>query len=259
MSRRSRRIAGWAAVAVVFLVGVSLAYVIGSRAQREAPPEPLPYVLVAIVLLLVVGLLFGLLIAAAITYSSLKLTDKSEALGLPAGSVRAFIALILLVVFPVVAVFTIGSVPENERKDLATQLLTAVTTLVVAVAAFYFGSKSVEAAARAESPLRLQVIRPKQGASLSRGNEGELLPLQVVVASEPEEAKLVATVKGDGGSLELDAETGDYMYTPGTPEPPPGTAVVLQFAHVDHPATIAAVSVQVPERDRAGEGSQAEK
>jgi MFS family permease len=233
-----------------------LAGVVGSftvaRAMRPdgTQSDSQPYVLVAIVLLVVVGLLFGMLIAAAQVYSSLKLADKGEALGLPAGSIRAFMALMLLVVFPVLAVFILNSVPESDRKDLATQLLTGVTTLVVAVAAFYFGSKSVETAARATSlRKRVRVLMPKDGSSLERAEDKSIKPLRIVVATDPDDATLLAMVKdGDpSGGVAADESAGDFVYTPGTPAPTAGTIVVLQFAQANDPSVADLLTLRVPD------------
>ena len=65
----------------------------------------LPIVIIAglVVLLLVLGLL-------AFVFSVLKLSNPNEALGLPSGTVRAVIALMLLVIFAIVAIFLYSDV-----------------------------------------------------------------------------------------------------------------------------------------------------
>jgi hypothetical protein len=145
----------------------------------------------ALPVLLISGTVFTLLSLAllAVVFNNLGLADSRYALGLPEGSIRAVIALLLILLFFISAVFlysngrvqkvntldpvsqaTIDGIPATdivgvrpseidktkfrvERRadtavsdDLAQQLLTTISTLVVAVAAFYFGANSVQAA-----------------------------------------------------------------------------------------------------------------
>jgi hypothetical protein len=122
---------------------------------------------------------------------NLGLTDPRFALALPEGSIRAVIALLLILLFFIASVFlysngrrdtgtvldpvsraTVDAIPPEAlvsvepstidktmfrvvrhadtaaSDDLAKQLLTTISTLVVAVAAFYFGANSVQSAAR---------------------------------------------------------------------------------------------------------------
>jgi hypothetical protein len=152
--------------------------------------------LVVIAIIALITLLF--IVAAG--FSQLKLTDPNQALGLPEGSIRAMIALMLILVFIIFGIFvfrltangneagpiqmtltelnaatnvsSIAPVTEKDEKGndkiiegkydvwrrsdltadavrLATQLLTTVGTLVVAVAGFYFGRSSVSSAVAA--------------------------------------------------------------------------------------------------------------
>ena len=73
----------------------------------------LPIVIIAglVVLLLVLGLL-------AFVFSVLKLSNPNEALGLPSGTVRAVIALMLLVIFAIVAIFLYSDVASSGRMRL---------------------------------------------------------------------------------------------------------------------------------------------
>jgi hypothetical protein len=148
--------------------------------------------LIVIAIIALITLLF--IVAAA--FSKLNLTDPKQALGLPEGSIRAMIALMLIMVFIIFGIFifrftargneagparmTIAQLNGtknvsaiapalDEHKNviqgeydvwvnselppdtmrLATQLLTTVGTLVVAVAGFYFGSSAVSSAVAA--------------------------------------------------------------------------------------------------------------
>lgn len=142
--------------------------------------------------LLFIGGIFLLFVALAIVvvvFKRLDLQDSGKALGLPEGTVRAFIALSLILLFFMMAVFLFIRISENQRpllegltaaerdgipadqisfaleredgtfdvylvannqagEDIAKQLLTTVSTLVVAIAAFYFGANSVQTAYR---------------------------------------------------------------------------------------------------------------
>lgn len=153
------------------------------RSHLEVPEVVLTLLLIfgIVVLLTTIGALVVLL-------AGFRLTTRKEALGLPSGSVRAIIALGLLLVFSIVSVFlfwntghdivessgisadqlallpkdrivsiqatgttyTVGVISGTGLSDqLAQQLMTMLGTLLTAVAAFYFGSASVSAAYRA--------------------------------------------------------------------------------------------------------------
>jgi hypothetical protein len=70
----------------------------------------LPVIIIAglVVLVMVLGLL-------TFVFSVLKLSDSKEALGLPSGSIRAVIALMLLVIFAIVAIFLYSDVSSSGR------------------------------------------------------------------------------------------------------------------------------------------------
>jgi hypothetical protein len=125
----------------------------------------------------VISLLVVLTIASTVL-RHINACRTSEALGLPPGSVRAIIALSLIVIFAIMAVYMYGDLstrpmtlfsnmttvypngtissflnstdiihePNQAQKDFSLQALTTVSTLVVALAGFYFGTRSVETA-----------------------------------------------------------------------------------------------------------------
>jgi hypothetical protein len=142
-----------------------------------------------------VAVLFGSLALVAISFSTFGLADKTQALGLPEGSVRAFIALALVVVFAIVA-FSVygdlsqieaGKTPNPAAIDFAKQLLTLVGTLVTAVASFYFGAATATSAQAATNSVagapNLRSIDPTdhdiaaQGPKLSLKITGDHLDL----------------------------------------------------------------------------------
>jgi hypothetical protein len=144
--------------------------------------------------ILIVGLisLLGVLVSLVAIYRRFGLDDPRSALGMPAGSIQAVIALSLILIFAIVGVYLHGisgqvedrtstgltraqvdALPPNsivrihrrsdkkfdvkrsiptataQQNDISKQLLTTISTLVVAVAGFYFGSKSVKEATEA--------------------------------------------------------------------------------------------------------------
>lgn len=122
---------------VVAWAGLYLFYAKGSDATN------LPIIIIT-------GVVFLLTVLGLLTYSfsALGLANRDEALGLPSGSVRAVIAIMLLVIFAIVAIYVFSVVfASNEAAgiDLGKQLVTLIGTLVTAVASFYFGSSSIAA------------------------------------------------------------------------------------------------------------------
>lgn len=107
--------------------------------------------------LLIVASVIGLLGAVAfvvVAFALFRLIDGREALGLPPGSVRAVLALLILVIFATMTVFFFSVIakgtPSDAAVDLAKQVLTVLGTLLTAISSFYFGSRTAtEAAARA--------------------------------------------------------------------------------------------------------------
>ena len=68
--------------------------------------------------------------------------DKTAPLGLPSGSIRAMIALLVLVFFVLISLTFHFEYPAD--KELISDILKTVGTLLIAVSAFYFGSKATE-------------------------------------------------------------------------------------------------------------------
>jgi hypothetical protein len=100
----------------------------------------------------VVGLL-GSISLVVIAFGIFRLVDRAQALGLPDGSVRAIIALMLVVLFVTMTVFLVirisGPTANASVVDVAKQVLTILGTLVTAVSSFYFGSRSAADGAKA--------------------------------------------------------------------------------------------------------------
>ena len=171
-------------VGSVVLIAVSFV-AIGIAAAAVALGQKLPEIVLTLLLLFGVVVLLGSIGALLVLLAGFGIIDPKEALGLPSGSVRAIIALTLILIFAIVSVFLfwnsghnvyestgltaeqIGLLPRNQvvsivatgttytvqtadtefANQLALQLMTVLGTLVTAVAAFYFGAKSVAAGA----------------------------------------------------------------------------------------------------------------
>ncbi|HDS46322.1 MAG TPA: hypothetical protein ENN68_09650 [Methanomicrobia archaeon] len=192
-----------------------------------------------------VGALLACLALVVIVLSALNLSDPKGALGLPEGSVRAIIALSLLIIFIITATFLYSNIaspiPGNdtvnntvlytERVKFAQQILTTVSTLVVAVAGFYFGTRSVqEARGVSEQPSpSLHILKPESPVTLD-GAPGTELTIEV-------EARGAAISWGKPPSGDTDGtiehiEPGKFKYKRGTKAE---TNVILKFSLVDHP------------------------
>lgn len=194
-----------------------------------------------------VGLLASLAFLAG-AFAALGLADKSRALGLPEGSVRALIALLLLTFFVITAVFLYRQVrlplkgvetaqytgiseerlaqipleqlisvqartegeaeaqtkvydvtrrlpaiyPNEASERFAEQILTAISTLVASIAAFYFGVQSVAAARGVAAPSRpvVRTVTPREG------KQGEVLEAVEILGKDFESPATVRLVRG---------------------------------------------------------------
>ena len=135
----------------------------------------------------------------SVVLANLGMRNKEEALGLPAGSIRAIIALSLIVFFIISTIYyfqviasptqtlhgitqaQLGSITANQiiasypdengtytvvlqgvssqaSTDIAKQVLTTLSTLVVAVSAFYFGTKTAAARILTSAVTRLTSV-----------------------------------------------------------------------------------------------------
>jgi hypothetical protein len=168
---------------------------------------------------------------------ALDLGSPAEALGMPEGSIRALIAMSLILIFAIVGFFVLKSgdgqagashgvtqaqidamrtdgtrivsqrlidvqpvpVAGQERYDIETvlsasddshdfalQLLTTVSTLVVAVAGFYFGAQSVDQATKTMKEQQTLLRRPPPGAA------------PTIVGAEPDANAAAAADDGAG-------------------------------------------------------------
>ncbi len=106
-----------------------------------------PEIGLTLVLLFGMVTLFSVITLVIVVFAALKLSDPKEAMGLPKGSIRAIIALLLLIMFGIISMFLfrqVMAVDQAAGTKFAEQVLTTISTLVVSLASFYFGAKAVE-------------------------------------------------------------------------------------------------------------------
>jgi hypothetical protein len=218
-----------------------------------------------------------LLYIGSVLLQTLGLGNRREALGMPEGSIRALIAMSLILIFAIigVSVFKAGSngttysstdisqqqvdslardevlqiarvspAPGGEQrfnvtiraslpttaKDFGLQLLTTVSTLVVAVSGFYFGSKSVAQATKSvrggQTASSLDLLTPAGEATLKKaGDPKTWQPVPITLAVSPDFVDLAPTIKGDATGRLDRTGPGAYVYKPGEP----GTVVAITF------------------------------
>jgi hypothetical protein len=205
------RLASVVAPIALFLLAIGLLALAAwalSRGLGEGVPAqiqlPLLLILGVVVLLVTLGALVALM-------QQWGLTDPQEAMGLPKGTIRAVIALGLILIFAISSVFLVVSadattvtltgvsaarlqtipldrvvairpetadtssvdlrVPTGFRDQISQQLLTVMATLVTAVVAFYFGTASARVAAES-SAATAQAIKDAQAGAATGAATG---------------------------------------------------------------------------------------
>lgn len=199
------------------------------------------FIMVAVMIFGVIAFLAVLTLAGKV-FIDTHLACKEEALGLPSGSVRAIIALSLIIIFAMISIFLytqispqglILKIPGNEtvvlsngtalanpngihiiteptqaQKDFATQTLSTVSTLVVALTGFYFGSKVATSDKKTEKPVKYSLSINLNG-EVEKGN-----PIVFGVDVTPKNAD-VQLLSVDGDSLDnFKKNDGEFIYTP---------------------------------------------
>ena len=218
--------------------------------------------------------LFVVLTIAGKTFSKTNLSCRDEALGLPSGSVRALIALSLIIIFAIMAIFMYNQLtpavtslhltanqtvvfangtsftnpngdafvirdPSQAQRDFSAQTLTTVSTLVVALAGFYFGTKAVDSARGKETPESQLSIKPEGAVKIK---SDDVLP--ITVESNPENAKVNTTLKNekDPDSLKQSEKNSKvYLYKPSS-----GTKLaIIEFSWANDPKVTRSLIVEI--------------
>ena len=145
---------GWGIVGLLLgAIVVLIVLVVVQNNLNIQQPETVLGILMAQVIVALMMLLF--IMAAG--FALLGLADPQQALGLPEGSIRAMIALFLIMIFVTFGLYLFRAVANTtdinqDAVDVAKQLINTVGTLVVAVAGFYFGSRAVQVARGVATP-----------------------------------------------------------------------------------------------------------
>ncbi len=184
-----------ATVLIVALIITGLVLVIN---YFTTPQNPRSELVIGLIIVLGVSVLIVLLFIIAAGFSALGMGDPKQAMGLPEGSIRAMIALLLIIVWVILSVFLFNAV-QGQTGDtavtrLAQQLFTTMATLVVAIASFYFGSRSVASARAALAP-SIPTTRPVIGrvdpSQVAQSTTGSLLTIQGKYFRLPKSVRLV--------------------------------------------------------------------
>ena len=104
----------WALIALALLMFVALAFTLLAVVQIEKIPNELSLPVLAIA---GVVALLGSLALVSVSFNLVNMSDKTQALGLPQGSVRAVIALSLVVLFAILTVYLFGSLNASGKYD----------------------------------------------------------------------------------------------------------------------------------------------
>ncbi|MEJ2241953.1 MAG: hypothetical protein P8Y18_07405 [Candidatus Bathyarchaeota archaeon] len=189
-------------------------------AEVFRPEFALPFMLIFGVVVLLISLTIS-----AIVFNTLRIKLKDFALGLPPGSVRAIIALSLIVIFAITVVqlenstivwpngtitqaqnTTVLLEPTQAEKDFSLQTLTTISTLVVAVAGFYFGAKAVSVARGEEEPEIS--VNPSGTRTLKKSDKQP-----ITVKPKPDTEGYKSEIIGDTAEA-LEQHGDSFTYTP---------------------------------------------
>ena len=108
-----------AGLALVVLPSIALFMLsLLGRMQNESMP---PTLVLAMVAIFGIMILLGALALVSTLFARLRLADATQAMGLPAGSIRAFIALALVVLFALISVMLYQCVNQTYRIDDLTE------------------------------------------------------------------------------------------------------------------------------------------
>ena len=168
-----RWLAGVITIAATFLLTFAFVWVVSVALREGDDAVRLPLLIIAAVIGLLAAIGF-----VVVAFSLFKLINPNQPLGLPEGSVRALLALLILVIFAAMTIFFFGSMRTkatgadpaavSAASDLAKQVITMLGTLLTAIASFYFGSQSATTAATKEAAATTAPLNPSNSP-----NEGE--------------------------------------------------------------------------------------
>lgn len=298
---RAARLFLYAAVALgvisTFFVGTILILKVGDIPLPEQFILPMLLIGGAVAMLLTIAIV-------AVVFSDFKLSDSRAALALPEGSVRAVIALLLILIFAIMAVFlyatllkgnertskritqaqidvlpkdeivsikaagvgatgepvfdVVLSVPANSAaQDFAKQLLTTVSTLVVAISAFYFGARTAGRAGGERETPTLRIKDPQPPVVASAGEK-----VRISLDVSPKGAAVKGEVLrgegegplGEGDPLQVkQVKPDDYTEWEWT-APDPMVRTVIMFSLAAYPDVAQKLEISPREEEPPGLG-----
>ena len=154
----------WAAASLVIATG--LFTLLGFTAVFTYAVSSVPGTEVNLPMLVIGGVisLLGALAFIVVAYSLFGLHNPQQALGLPEGSVRALVAMMLIVIFSIFVVYFFDRLDTQQREgqaDFAKQVITLMGTLLTAIVSFYFAARTAtDAAATVTSSPALSAVSP---------------------------------------------------------------------------------------------------
>jgi hypothetical protein len=173
----------WLIIAALSILLLTIAgLVLADIFVRSTQPE----LIIGLVVILGVSVLIILLFIMASGFAILGLHDSRQAMGLPEGSIRAMIALLLIIIWVIFSIYLFNAVQNQPASansaqvlQLSQQLFTTMGTLVVAISAFYFGSTNLTAVRSALTP-SIPAERPAiQSINPVVGEQGQELELTI--------------------------------------------------------------------------------
>jgi hypothetical protein len=280
---------GWVIVLIFFgFLAIGSLGIIGKILETIPPDIFVPEIVLTIVLLSGIVAFVAVLAIAVAVFAALGLSDSSQAFGMPEGTIRAVIALSLILIFAITAMFLYGqlrspdtatvtgltqaqlnAIPGDEivasrpseegtnlfdvvriirsqtSDDFAKQILTTVSTLVVAVAGFYFGSRAVAAAKEAVTRPTLRIVRPDSPAKMTK----DMTVLAIRLATEPAGLAIIGRVNGQVDEALKQTQHDEFEYH--RPAVTPSGPIVLTFALAAQPEVTQTLQVQFVEESPA--------
>jgi hypothetical protein len=155
MATPERTIPNWVAASSVIAVG--LLTILGFVSLVTYAVSAMPGTSVNLPMLVIAGViaLLGALAFIVVAYSFFGLHDRQQALGLPEGSVRALVAMMLIIIFSIFVVYffdRLDTAAKPGQADFAKQVITLIGTLLTAIVSFYFASRTSTDAVAAVVP-----------------------------------------------------------------------------------------------------------
>jgi hypothetical protein len=239
---------------------------------------------IALTILLLAGVVaFIVVMTIAVTVlSTLGLTSRNSAFGAPEGTIRAIIAIDLVIIFAMTSVYLYGqlkSVPvqkltaitqqelasispakiisqvpndqdptltdvtiQLERNptsdDFAKQMLTTISTLVVAVAGFYFGTQAVKVSKDTIEHASLHILDPKSPATLESGKN----TMTIRLATKPVGMAIEGRVNGRADESLKQIRYDEFEFTRSTAITGKAT---LEFMLVGKPDEVQTIEVTI--------------